>query len=66
MSDAILKARILFDMLSDAYVGWRRTIRDADLDQYYCCNGRECCCGGATHRDLWQPLPAPPTEVSDE
>lgn len=53
MSDIAFKLRILRVLLANAYEEWRGTIWRKDLDGQYCCDGRECCCGGETIRDMW-------------
>lgn len=54
MSDAILKLQILRDMLRSSYGEWRREVWGRDLDENYCCSGRECCCGGMSVRQMWR------------
>lgn len=53
MRDALFKLRILRVMLGGAYTEWRDYIANRDLDGLYCCDGRECCCGGETLREMW-------------
>ena len=48
MRDAIIKLRILFGFIAGAFDSWRREVWDRELDELYCCNGRECACGGLT------------------
>jgi len=47
------KLKILFYLLSNAFDDWKESIWDKDLDSYYCCDGAECCCGGATIDEMW-------------
>lgn len=53
MNDLAFKLRILSHLLGAAYDEWRDTIWRKDLDSQYCCDGRECCCGGETLREMW-------------
>lgn len=53
MSDLIDKLKILLVLLHDHYEYWRGNIWRADLDEHYCCDGRDCGCGGATIRELY-------------
>ena len=53
MKDLIFKLKILFLMLASAQEEWRKHVWERDLDSRDCCSGRECCCGGATVRDIW-------------
>jgi hypothetical protein len=56
MKDNIMKLRILWVLLIEAYEQWRSDIWAHDLDAHYCCDGRECCCQGATWRDIYPTL----------
>lgn len=51
--DAILKLRVLTALLRNTYAEWRKDVWSAELDARYCCDGRECCCGGATVREVF-------------
>lgn len=53
MSDVIQKLRILTLMLTSTFHDWKGEVWQKDLDSLYCCDGRECCCGGETIRDQW-------------
>lgn len=53
MSDALVKLRILWLLAQEAYVGWKASVWSRDLDSLYCCDGRECCCGGMTVREAY-------------
>lgn len=55
MRDFFTKLSILVDMLSDIFETWRDEIWAHDLDERYCCDGRECGCYGATYRDVYRP-----------
>lgn len=46
MRDAIIKLRILFHFISNAFDSWRHEVWNRELDELYCCDGRECVCGG--------------------
>jgi hypothetical protein len=48
MSQIFRKTRILFYFLVNAVRDWRREVLPRDLDEQYCCDGRECGCGGDT------------------
>ena len=51
MADTVLKMRVLWAWLVNTYSEWRKEVWAKDLDQQYCCDGRECGCGGGTVRD---------------
>ena len=53
MKDTIFKLKLLWIFLIDAYENWKREIWKRELDENQCCDGRECCCGGASIRDSW-------------
>ena len=53
MSYVVFKIRVLGALLSDALSTWHKEVWKVDLDERRCCDGRECCCGGATNRDVW-------------
>lgn len=53
MVDLIFKLRVLRYLLRNAYEEWRDTVWRKDLDSQYCCDGRECCCGGETIQEMW-------------
>ena len=53
MSEFIDKLRILWMLLRASYDDWRKKILPHELDARYCCDGRECGCGGSTMRDLY-------------
>ncbi|WP_374413328.1 hypothetical protein [Novosphingobium colocasiae] len=53
MGDLIFKLRVLRMMIGHAYEEWRDSVWKCDLDSTYCCDGRECCCGAETVRELW-------------
>lgn len=59
MADFFTKLRILFDLLAGMWVHWRDDIWPHDLDSRYCCDGRECGCGGQTRRDVYAPRSTP-------
>ncbi len=35
-----------------SYKNWLKELKE--LDQHICCDGRECGCYGATHREEWE------------
>lgn len=53
MSDLLFKLRVLKMMLRCSYDEWLADVWKRDLDGLYCCDGRECGCGGDTVRDMW-------------
>ena len=53
MTDRIWKLRLLCSLLRETFEGWHRDVWKRDLDERYCCDGRECGCYGATIRELW-------------
>lgn len=53
MRDVAFKLRILSWMLSEAFGEWKSSIWRLELDGNYCCDGRECGCGGQTLREMW-------------
>lgn len=48
MRDTIIKLRILFHFIVSAFNDWRASVWGRELDELYCCDGRECACGGLT------------------
>ena len=40
-------------MLESAYKGWVSEILHKDLNDNYCCDGRDCSCGGASIKEMW-------------
>lgn len=53
MSDLIFKLRVLRYLLVSGYEEWRDSVWKCDLDSLWCCDGRECGCGGSTVREMW-------------
>lgn len=54
MRDVLTKLSILWDLLRNAFDGWREYVWKHDLDARYCCDGRECGCDGTTVRELYR------------
>jgi hypothetical protein len=54
MTDDLFKAKILEILIRGALDDWIQNVRDRDLDEYNCCSGRDCLCGGQTVRDVWR------------
>lgn len=52
----LFKVKVLFWLFADTYSCWYKEIWQRDLDEQYCCNGRECGCGGMTIRELYEPV----------
>lgn len=55
LKNFIFKIRALIWFLRGAGEDWRREIWDRDLDGQYCCDGRECMCGGLSVRETYSP-----------
>lgn len=55
MNDILDKIAILKMLLRSAFDQWRNEIWEHDLDQPYCCDGRECGCGAMTLREVYSP-----------
>lgn len=54
MRDALWKLRVLWRVfLGDAFERWRKEVWRRDPDNYYCCNGNECGCYGASIREVY-------------
>lgn len=54
MSDALWKLGVLWrSFIAPAVEMWRREVWSRDPGQYYCCNGHECGCYGASIRDVY-------------
>lgn len=51
LRDILDKLRILRDGVIGVYEWWKDDIWPRDLDETYCCDGRECGCGGVTVRE---------------
>lgn len=47
------KLKILYWMVFNSIEGWHSQIWKADLDERFCCDGRDCGCGGATIEDIY-------------
>lgn len=55
MNNLFVKLGILLGFLSSAFSDWKREVWSRDLDERYCCDGRECCCQAMTVRDVYAP-----------
>lgn len=53
MKQFVDKIRILRMMLWAEFVSWKVQIWDHDMDDYFCCSGRDCACGGESIRDAY-------------
>lgn len=53
MNQVIRKLRILTGMLRSVFESWREDVWARDLDGRYCCDGRECGCGGDTLGEVY-------------
>lgn len=51
--DVWFKLRVLWWLLCNAAEQWRSDVWSCELDARYCCDGRECGCGGSTNREIW-------------
>jgi hypothetical protein len=56
MNDLKFKLKVLFVSLIDNFKAWKEQVWNVELDEYYCCNGRECGCMGTSQREYikWQ------------
>lgn len=52
MTDFIFKLAVLIHFIRDACTKWHSEIWVKDIDSLYCCDGRWCCCGGITIREV--------------
>lgn len=48
MKQVFKKFICLYWFILSAYEDWRINVWKQDLDELYCCDGRDCLCGGAT------------------
>ena len=48
----ILKSMI-FNTLQECFGDWKAEVWVKDLDDWDCCNGKECMCGGHTVREKY-------------
>jgi len=53
MADFIFKMRMLRMFIRQSIDDWREQVWKRDLDSVYCCDGRECCCGGSSVREVF-------------
>lgn len=53
MADFLDKLRILKMMLQGTYDEWKSEVWAKELDQRYCCDGRECGCMASTVREVY-------------
>lgn len=53
MGKLFRKLYILGLLIAGAFDNWRTDIWPRDLDARYCCDGRECGCGGATTWEIY-------------
>ena len=51
MKDIFTKLRQLYLWELNAFYEWKHEIWSRDLDERYCCDGKECGCGGMTIRE---------------
>lgn len=63
--DKLFKLKLLYIFIIDSLKAWKEFIWDVELDELYCCNGRECGCQGITNRQLimWQNNMLPPKPI---
>jgi hypothetical protein len=69
VSGLSFKLRVLRYLLRASFDEWRDTVWRKDPDSQYCCDGRECCCGGETIEEMWSwhlNPPASPTTLPTE
>jgi hypothetical protein len=53
MGDFLFKLKILAVLLKGQFHEWRIDVWSRELDERYCCDGRECGCYGVSVRDVW-------------
>ena len=53
MIDFLLKLKILVGLFGSVFSQWKTEVYSKDLDQPYCCDGRECGCYGMTVRQIY-------------
>lgn len=46
MGQIFRKFKLLVGLLTGTFNQWRTEVWKRDLDESYCCSGRECGCGG--------------------
>ena len=54
VEDWVFRLYVLRKMLSGALEEWKNTCWGDRLHAFYCCDGRECGCGGATNKEVWE------------
>lgn len=54
MRDLLCKLGVLLAMLRGIYDTWETEVWVRDLDENYCCSGRECGCGGISVREVFE------------
>jgi hypothetical protein len=50
-----IKIIILKNLLSVTYGEWKNQVWNNDIGSHFCCDGRECGCGGMTIREAYDP-----------
>lgn len=53
MMDLFIKIYLLNFFWKNGFGEWKREIWEKELDQNYCCDGRECGCQGASVREMY-------------
>jgi hypothetical protein len=53
MINFFLKLKVLFWLIQEQFGYWQKEVLEKELDALYCCDGRNCCCGGVTNREVW-------------
>lgn len=59
MADFVFKVKMLLIYLLGSTKDWRSEVWSKDPDSLYCCDGRECACGGLTVREMHSHIFAP-------
>lgn len=54
MKDIFFKFKILYWLILDTCGTWKAEVWKRDLDERFCCDGRDCACGGMTVKDSWE------------
>lgn len=54
MNNTLWKIKMLCLFIMGAFEDWKSNIWVRDPDQNYCCDGRECACGGYSVREVFE------------
>lgn len=56
MKVIIWKLKQLPALLLNGFEEWRQYIWNTEPDDYFCCSGEECGCGGATNKEMYDSM----------